>query len=248
MTSENEVIASRDNRWVRRLRRALDLHQEEIVLEGPKQVRDAIRLGWTPLAVAVTEEGPQVEAPGAHSLRLTSKVMKNLTDTVHSQRVLGLFRRPSSEVASLFRAGNLLVALDGVQDPGNVGTVVRLAAAFEIAGVIVLPGTADPYAPKAIRASAGTILQTPVAAVSREELIERTAESGFEIVAAEGGADGRFEPPESNAVFVFGSEGRGISVEIRDHARPLSIPISSRVESLNVAAAAAIILFEARKR
>lgn len=130
-----------------------------------------------------------------------------------------------------------MVALDGVQDPGNVGTIVRLAAAFDCAGVAILPGCADPFGPKAIRASAGAILNVNVAEVAAHTLIE----SKWPIFGADATGD-PVEPPARGAILVFGNEGSGISPELLVAAKPIAIRMSSRVESLNVAASAAILL------
>src|SRR5439155_5530674 len=109
-----------------------------------------------------------------------------LAETKTSQGILGLFERPRTTAAQLFaRRESIVVALDGVQDPGNVGTIVRLAAAFDATGVALLPGCADPFGPKAIRASAGAILNVPVAAVTAQELID----SGLPLFAADGAGE-----------------------------------------------------------
>ena len=134
-----------------------------------------------------------------------------------------------------------MVALDGVQDPGNVGTIIRLAAAFDAGGVILTGGSADPFAPKSIRASAGAILALPVMAASRSALLEEAAANGFTLYAAASG-EGRLEVPTSAAVIVFGSEGRGVSPALLDAAKRISIRTSPTIESLNVATAAAIVL------
>jgi TrmH family RNA methyltransferase len=129
------------------------------------------------------------------------------------------------------------VALDGVQDPGNGGTIVRLAAAFDAAGVLLLPGCADAFGPKAIRSSAGAILTVPVAPITARELID----AARPLLAAD--ASGKaVDPPSADAVLVFGNEGAGVSEELLRHATPIAIPTSGRVESLNVASSAAILL------
>ena len=220
------IISSRQNSLVKRIRVALREHDSEIVLEGPKHVADAIASGWK--AIAVLERG----------VDLTEDVFDFVTDTKHPQNILGLFERPRSSAAEILaRQDTVAVALDGVQDPGNVGTIVRLAAAFDAAGVLLLPGCADPFGPKAIRSSAGAILNVPVAAITASELIS----SNVPLFAAD--ASGTVtEPPASKAVLVFGNEGAGVSEELMRHATPIAIPMSGRVESLNVASSAAILL------
>jgi RNA methyltransferase, TrmH family len=220
------TITSRQNALVKRIREAIREHRDEIVLEGPKQVGDAIARGWR--SIAVLERGVDV----------TAEVFDALAETRQPQGVIGLFARPVASVREILdRTETVAVALDGVQDPGNVGTIVRLAAAFDAAGVLLLPGCADPFGPKAIRSSAGAILTVPVATVTARELLE----SGVPLVAtAMSGASA--DPPSSRAVLLFGNEGTGVSAELLAHATALSIPMSGRVESLNVASSAAILL------
>ncbi|HEV7921728.1 MAG TPA: RNA methyltransferase [Thermoanaerobaculia bacterium] len=228
-------ISSRQNVWFKRLREAIREHGEEIVIEGPKAVADALSIGWSP--IAIVRRG--LDAPiGERELAFAPELFDALSGTKNSQGVIGLFQRPRSSAAALLaRRDSIVVALDAVQDPGNVGTIVRLAAAFDAAGVLLLPGCADPFGPKAIRASAGAILTVPVAPVTAVELVE----SGIPLFAAD--ASGSPAPPPAHgAVLIFGNEGAGISPELLKAATPLAIATSRRVESLNVAASAAILL------
>jgi TrmH family RNA methyltransferase len=220
------TISSKQNPLVKRIREAIREHAGEIVIEGPKAVADAIASGWTP--IHVLERGVHV----------TSEVFDAMSETRTSQGVIGLFERPRANAADILaRRDTIAIALDGVQDPGNVGTIVRLAAAFDAAGVLLLPGSADPFGPKAIRSSAGAILHVPVASITSEELL--AANIPLVATAVTGQANA---PPARNAVIVFGNEGAGVSQELLDRSALLAIPMTSRVESLNVASSAAILL------
>ena len=220
------IISSRQNSLVKRIREAIREHETEIVLEGPKHVADAIASGWK--AIAVLERGAD----------LTEDVFDFVSQTKQTQGVIGLFERPRARFEDILaRRDTVAIALDGVQDPGNVGTIVRLAAAFDAAGVLLLPGCADALGPKAIRSSAGAILNVPVASITARELID----AGVPLFAADASGSA-IDPPVSNAVLVFGNEGAGVSEELLEHATPIAIPMSGRVESLNVASSAAILL------
>jgi len=227
------TITSRHNPLFKRVKEAIREHADELVIEGPKAVDDAIAGGWKP--IVVLHRGND----------LSPELFDALTETKTSQGVLALFERPAQ--ADLFaRRDTIVVALDGVQDPGNVGTIVRLAAAFDAAGVALLPGCADAYSPKSIRASAGAILNVPVANLTIDALIA----SGLPLFAADG-SGATIDPPARNAVIVFGNEGSGVSPELAKHATAIAVRMSGHVESLNVAASAAILLsrsFEARAR
>ena len=225
-------IASRQNPWFKRVRDAVREHAGEIVLEGPKMVGDAIAAGWKPIAV-IRGQGT---ADGGQEIVFSDSLFRAVADTRTSQGILALFPRPRN--AGVFATGQLLVALDAVQDPGNVGTIVRLAAAFD-AAVALLPGCADPFSPKAIRASAGAILNVPIADVTVQQLLE----SRRLLLYADMG--GETKAPAKSDILVLGSEGGGVSEEIRKHGRPIGIKTSGCVESLNVAAAAAILLWQA---
>lgn len=219
-------ISSRQNPLFKRISAAIREHENEIVIEGPKPVADAIACGWKP--IEVVERGVQ----------FTPQLFDALAETKSPQNVIGLFERPRAAAADILkRRETVAIALDAVQDPGNVGTIVRLAAAFDAAGVLLLPGCADPFGPKAIRSSVGAILNVPVASLSVEELLE----ARVNLVAADmsGAAT---DPPSRDAVFVFGNEGSGVSEELMRAARTIAIPMSARVESLNVASSAAILL------
>ena len=219
-------ISSRQNPLFKRFREALREHADEIALEGPKAVADAIASGWKP--IEVIERG----------VHFTPELFDALAETRSPQNVIGLFERPHSSASDILRRRETVaIALDAVQDPGNVGTIVRLAAAFDAAGVLLLPGCADPFGPKAIRSSVGAILTVPVASITARELLE----ARVNLIAADmnGAAT---DPPSRDAVFVFGNEGSGVSEELMRAAKTLAIPMSARVESINVASSAAILL------
>ncbi|MBK5258627.1 MAG: RNA methyltransferase [Thermoanaerobaculia bacterium] len=226
-------ISSRQNSWFKRVRDAIRDHEDEIVVEGPKPVADALALGWKPVML-IQRAGD--DAIGEPSFQFTSEIFDSLAETRSPQNVIGLFARPTGDLGAILMDPRLVVALDGVQDPGNVGTIVRLAAAFNCAGVVLLPGSADAFAPKAIRASAGAVLNVPIAKTTARVLIE----SGRTMYAAD--ARGSDAALKKNSILVFGNEGAGVSDEIRRAAKPVAIRMSERVESLNVAAAAAILL------
>jgi RNA methyltransferase, TrmH family len=219
-------ISSRQNPWFKRIREAIREHAGEIVIEGPKPVADAIAAGWKPVKVVQRD------------IDFSSEIFDALAETKSPQNVIGLFERPLASIEALFaREASIVVALDGVQDPGNVGTIVRLAAAFDANGVALLPGCADAFGPKAIRSSAGAILTVPIVTCSIAELLAR----GWLVVAAEARGE-HADPPARHAVLAFGNEGSGLSPSLAKAARAITIPMSPRMESLNVASAAAILL------
>lgn len=230
------MISSRQNPWFQRVRDAIDEHGDEIVIEGPKMVHDALAGGWK--AIAVITRGEVAVSTDARHVAFTASLFDALRETKNSQGVLGLFERPRATLGAIVeRRDTIAVALDGVQDPGNVGTIVRLAAAFDASGVILLPGSADAFAPKSIRASAGAILTVPIVSATYRQLLD----VDFPRFAADGAATPS-DPPTRGAVLIFGNEGAGVSAELLAESTPIAVATSGRVESLNVAASAAILL------
>jgi TrmH family RNA methyltransferase len=187
---------------------------------------------------------------GVDVLSVPDALFREISATESSQGVMTLVRPRVWELAHVFRAQSLVVVLDGVQDPGNAGAILRAAEAFGATGALFLKGTVSAFNPKAIRSSAGSIFRLPLvsqidvelalAALRQHRLDVYAADANGEAIAAE--ADLR-----RRCAFIIGSEGRGISVPLRGAATGLRIPIT-QVESLNAAMAAGILLYEASRQ
>jgi RNA methyltransferase, TrmH family len=227
------VISSPKNEQIRRLRQAIESHDDEFALEGPKFVADAIEAGWTPTLLVVAErlgDSWRQHRP----LLVTDALFERITATRADQGVIALFPKRHTELSGL-RSDGLIVALDGIQDPGNVGTILRLCVAFDAAAICVLPGSADPFQQKSLRASAGAIGSATI-----EELLTWSSARGLPIYAAT--ANGEQTQIDAPAILVLGNEGRGVDDRIAGQARSVAIRTSGKVESINVATAAAILL------
>jgi TrmH family RNA methyltransferase len=194
-------------------------------------------------------------AGGAGAVRVTpvsSRVLRKISDLPSTRGIAALAALPHGTLASLSSPSkkspsSLFLLLDDVQDPANVGAIVRCAEAFGVAAAILTPGCAWPFSPRALRASAGSALRVPIAArVPAAEAVAWARSSGAELAGAEahGGS-----PPESAArirplVLVMGSEGHGISPDLEAALdRRLTLPLGGRAESLNAAVAAGLLLF-----
>jgi RNA methyltransferase, TrmH family len=239
------TVESPDNPLVQRLRR-LGRRREpgEVLLEGPRVVAEAVDCGVR-LEVLVLRAGVGFDAPADRVVTLGVRAFASLSQTVTPQGVLAIARREEVPMpvalAGARAAGWPLVVLDGLQDPGNVGTICRTAAAAGAPAVAVLDGSADPYGAKAVRASAGTVLRLAVARGGWDDL---AGVGGWGAAAAGGRAYDEADLP-SAGLLAFGGEVRGLR---RGDLDPVTIPMASGVESLNVAAAAAVLLFEVRRR
>ena len=207
-------------------------------------VAEAVAAGLE-IEVLALREGEDFACPAHRTVVLTDELFRSLSQTITPQGVMAVAHRElESLAAALERAADLrwpLLVLDGVQDPGNVGSICRTAAAAGAPALAVLPGTADPYGPKAVRASAGNVFRMTLAKAQWSDL------EGLEAwgAASEGGLELERAPLESARLLVLGSEAHGLS-STRLHR--VTIPLEPGVESLNVAAAAAVLLFEIRRR
>lgn len=230
---------------MRRLRR-LGRRREPgfVLLEGPRVVREAVASGLR-LEVLALRAGVELDQPAERVLTLSTRAFESISQTVTPQGVLAIASRHEVPVgdalAAARRAGWPLVVLDGVQDPGNVGAICRTAAAAGAPALAALDGGADPFGPKAVRASAGNVFRLVIARGVWADLdgvpgYGTAVGGGIALDAADLGGAG---------LVAFGSEAHGLR---RRDLEPVTIPMAAGVESLNVAAAAAVVLFELRRR
>jgi TrmH family RNA methyltransferase len=179
-----------------------------------------------------------------------------VSDTVSSQGIIILATRPRHSAAQMIEAAkansDLIIALDAVQDPGNFGSIVRTAEAAGASGVIALRGSVDAFAPKTLRSAMGSAFRLPIAeGVSPEELITLCRAAGLRTVATAADAPVCYDDFDWRrpALIVFGNEANGIRPELSEQCdAAVKIPIRSLVNSLNVAASVAVILFEAERQ
>ena len=181
---------------------------------------------------------------------LSDELFGGISATESSQGVIALVRPPHWTIDQLFRAQALAVILDGLQDPGNAGTIVRAAEAFGSSGVVFVKGTVNPYNPKCLRASAGSVFRVPIVAGMDERLLLAAAKQrNVKMFALMPKAPMKLEECDFNqsCAIVTGSEGRGVSARLSAKAMDVRIPTLG-VESLNAALAAGIALYAARKQ
>jgi RNA methyltransferase, TrmH family len=207
-------------------------------------VREAVAAG-TPLEVLAVREGVEFDAPAARRVVLSERAFASVSQTATPQGVLAIGHRAEAGVADALAAARAagwpLVVLDGLQDPGNVGAICRTAAAAGAPAVAVLVGSADPFGAKAVRASAGTVLRL---VVGRGGWPDLAGVAGLGAAVSGGVPYDRADLPGAPLV-AFGGEAHGLR---RDDLQLVTIPMAPGVESLNVAAAAAVLLFEIRRR
>lgn len=207
----------------------------------------------TEAAAAVADASGIFAAARSHAAReltVTPEVFAALTQVSAPQGVLGIAPRPpEAPLSSHPDAHTLAVVLDAIQDPGNVGTIVRTAVACGATIVVACGPTADPFGAKALRASAGAAFQTPIACVGGAEEVEAALRpAGVRIVVADAHAPSPATPATWTRplALVLGGEAAGPAPVWRAHgALAVRVPVLGPVESLNVAAAAAVLLYQA---
>jgi RNA methyltransferase, TrmH family len=258
-------VEGRHNALVKDLRRAFahgDLTDDgHCAIEGMRILEEAIRSGlkfravfFNSSALAKAERLLPQLAAYVETLLLPDKLFATAVPSDSPQGVAALVRCPvfvAQEVLAKSPTGPVL-AISGVQDPGNLGTILRSAEAFEAAGVLLGEGTVSPFNSKVVRASAGSVFRLPIARVKLGEVLQEMRSGGLRLVATsshKGTAvhDAKLTGPL--AIFI-GSEGAGLPRDLLSQMdETLAIPHSEHVESLNAGVAASIVLYEvARQR
>lgn len=277
------MITSRENRWLKRFRAALagDHGNDGIVgVEGVRLVEAALGSGLAVEAILVSGSGARhlsriapVLASSLAVLRTSDKLFAGVADTQTPQGIAALVRPRLATIEALMVGTPLVVVLVGVQDPGNVGTIVRAAEAFGASGAVTCPaggiGAADPFGPKAMRASAGSALRLPiVSGISPKILLAQLRKNGVKVYAAVVlSKDSINKTPNADssmciwdidwkapAAILIGNEAAGLPAEVvRSADARAYIPQASTVaavgiESLNAAMAANVLLYEAMRQ
>jgi len=247
-----EYITSRQNPLLVHIRKILSSRSyrekhREFAADGVKLLREAVRWNAPLRAVVMTEGAIDFPLPqGVRVVQVPEEVMASVSLMDAPQGALFLCAMPEMGPLQL-KEGCLI--LDGLQDPGNVGTILRTADAFEIP-VILSSGCADLYNPKTVRATMGAAFRMHVQMADRASVIRACRDAGIPILstALSNRAQDLREASLTGAV-VIGSEGRGVSEEyLAASAREIIIPMNPRCESLNAATAAAVVMWEMKCR
>lgn len=247
-----ERITSRSNPLLAHMRKLLKSRSYrracgEGISDGVKLLEEAIRWNAPLTAVVLTEDVPCPSLPaGVRCVQVPKDVMASLSPMKAPQGALFTFRMPDLAPPEAL-TGNRYLVLDGLQDPGNVGTIWRTADAFESDGLLLTGPCADPYGWKTIRATMGAAFRMPVWEIAPQKLADLTAHSGLTLLATALREDTL--PLQgiraARTAVVIGSEGKGVSPELLSLCQEtVRIPMNPRCESLNAAAAAAVVLWE----
>ena len=246
-----ERISSRKNPLLQQVKKLLSSRAERrktglFVADGTKLLEEAVKY-WPGLQTVILTDGVEIQVPDhVRVVRVPEDVMASISPMEAPQGALFLGKLPE-QTEFVPKKGMLI--LDGVQDPGNIGTILRTADAMDVP-VVLLEGCADPWSWKVIRSTMGAAFRTPVVQASWEEVLGKCREAGIPIgvtALSDRAVDIR-SAKLSDMALVIGSEGRGVRKEVLENAdHELIIPMNPHCESLNAAIAAAIVMLEIRR-
>ena len=238
-------IESPQNPLVKTIRRLAQPRKREdrFLLEGSKLVDAALERGARIETVVISSTFSGRVPEGVPAVELPERLFNSVSYLDSPEGILAVAERPSH--VELPDRG-LLVVCAGIQDPGNLGAIVRVAEAAGVSALVTLPGSADLFSPKGVRGSMGSVLRLPIFEIEDPDELE-----GFRLAALvpRDGIDYREADYARPMAILLGREGAGLDPSLLAHAElALTIPMQGEVESLNVATAAALVLFEAARR
>lgn len=218
-----------------------------VVLEGVRLIGDALAAGWQPDYLLHTpDQAEALAAFGIESAPVADEIMREISDTQQPQGVIGVFPLPR---LPLPQPPQHVLILDAIRDPGNLGTILRAAAAAGVQAVILAPGCVDAYNPKVLRAGMGAHFRVPLTEMRWQVVAEYCA--GLPLYLADGAGDVAYDAVDWRggwALIICGeAHGAGSDAHQLAQAR-VSIPMAATTESLNAAMAAAVLLFEAQRQ
>ena len=250
-----EIITSRTNplcTHLRKLASSVSYRRDcgEFLCDSPKLLEEALLWRAGLRTVVCTDPAALPALPDTvRRVQVPGDLMKSISPAQTPQGVLSVCGLPGRTLPEQL-TGRRYVVLDGVQDPGNVGTILRTADAFHADGLFLVNACADLYNPKTVRASMGAVFRCPVWTVGAEELSALLKRNGIPLYGAalrEDTLDAR-AADYSRCAIAIGSEGRGLTESVLALCdRTIKIPMSEHCESLNAAAAATVLLWEAAR-
>ena len=247
-----ETITSRTNplcTHIRKLASSASYRRSsgEFLCDSPKLLEEALLRQADLHTVVCTADAALPPIPaGVRLVRVPADVMRSISPMETPQGALFTVRLPDTALPEMLTGAHYLV-LDGVQDPGNVGTILRTADAFDCDGVFLVNACADPYSPKTARATMGAVFRRDVYQCTADELCALLQKSNLPLygTALRNDTVSLRDAELSRAAVAIGSEGRGLSAEILSKCeKTIKIPMSPRCESLNAAVAASVVLWE----
>jgi TrmH family RNA methyltransferase len=258
------IVQSKQNSRLKQLRRALARPGREagqpLGIEGPNLLEEALRAGLR-IACVFAAQGAEhlldsLALPSETEVLLLPKELLDSALTTEAPQPIAALIEPltwtwDDLLGARGKAAPLILVLAGLQDPGNLGTILRSAEAFGASGVLSLPGTVSPWNPKAVRASAGSVFRLPLLAVGAGECFTALHNAAIKIwtTAVHGAEPAQLADLAGPIALLIGNEGNGVPEDLAAQADgALTIPCPGPVESLNASVAAAVLLYEASRQ
>ena len=261
-----DIITSKDNikiKYVRSLgaKKFRDL-DDAFIVEGIKFVNEAIKEKANIKFILISEgalEKNEVKellekliSGSIETVLCTDNIFDSAADTINAQGVLAVIIKKNNDAEEALKNYRFVIMCDRIQDPGNLGTIIRTADAFGPAAIVLNKGCVDEYNPKVVRASAGAIFRVPfIQGLSDEDILINLKDAGFKIYSTVVESDFSFDDigNSERICVVIGNEGQGVSQEIiKDSHKSITIKMSGKAESLNASIAAGISIYEIRKK
>lgn len=254
-----QVITSKDNETIKNIKKLKDKKFRNeagvYVIEGIKMIKEAIEEKTSIKKIVICEECLKAgdleqkilyEIAKYDCIYVNSKVYNSLTDVVAPQGILAVIAKPNKDTKINYDQ-DIILALDGIQDPGNLGTILRTADSVNLKQILVTKNTADAYNPKVVRSTMGAILRIKI--IETEDLaktLKEAKKNKFKIVATSLDTnDSIYDISYNKKVIVIGNEANGVSKEIQELAdNRVKIPMLGKTESLNASVATGIMLYE----
>lgn len=255
-----KVISSRDNQYIK-LARKLDIRKNRereglFFIEGKRSVSEALKKPEL-LHCVFLQEGIEAEyekhiaLEKADSFLLDSSLMDYICSTDTPQGIAAIVKKPCWSIEDIAGKGSLLLYLDHLSDPGNMGSIIRTCWAFGIEGILMSKGCVDPFSPKVVRSSMGGILNVALFQNIDIEDLDVVKKMNYRFMCSDLNAEENIYSMDfkERELLIIGNEANGVSRELKKYCDSfLKIPMNSGVDSLNVAAACAIIIAEVRRQ
>ena len=254
-----QIISSKDNEQIKYIKKLKDKkfrdETNEYIIEGIKLVREAIEEAVNIKTIVVCEDcenmegfeqGLLYEIAKYNCIYVTKKLFLSITDVVNPQGILAIVEKGDS-IDKIDYKEEIILALDGIQDPGNLGTILRTADSANLKQIILSSDCADPYNPKVVRSTMGAIFRMNI--ITTENLsktLQEIKKHKFQIVSTSLNTDTKvYDIKFNKKVIVIGNESKGVSEEILNISdQKVKIPMLGKTESLNASVAASIMIYE----
>ncbi len=254
-----QTISSKDNELIKHIKKLKDKKERDLsneyIIEGIKLIQEAIQENAKIKQIIICDDCEKTESipkdlmyeiAKQECIYVTNKVFDSITEVMNPQGILAIIEKQSKEI-QIDDKQDIILALDDIQDPGNLGTILRTADSIGLTQILVSKGTADSYNPKVVRSTMGAIFRVKI--IECEDLVKTLKEikkHKFEIVVSSLQTDNSiYDINYHKKVIVIGNEANGVKKEIQDLAdKKIKIPMLGKTESLNASVATGIILYE----